>query len=129
MTPLRWFALAGLVIAIVTLGLLRMEGASGGEERAVVISITGDGGQVTVNMEADGESLQVSDQSIPCDIPIIVRHKIGFSINRVGAGEGAMNVEVISDGISQMQFGGARGAIGRLEFEGRRIVLASISGL
>jgi hypothetical protein len=119
--------LLSLLIAIGSLlGLLYLSDRRDPDVRTVVIRIDGTG-TATIVIDADGD-ITTRQQSMPCEIDVSVRTKFGFSANRTD-GTGDMDVEMEADGVLRGKTSSPRGAIGRLEFHGTKLILNSITGL
>jgi len=121
-------AILAIVIAVGSLvGLLYLSDRRDPEIRQVVIRIDGASGTANIVVEADGDMIS-RQQPIPCEFEVPVRTKFGISVNRTD-GTGDMEVEMESDGVVRGKTTSPRGAIGRLEFNGTKIILNSITGL
>jgi hypothetical protein len=109
-------------------GLIWLADRRNPEVREVVIRIEGSaGGTVTVMVDADGENT-TTEKNVPCDIVVAARNRVGFSVNRT-EGEGTLEIEMEADGVLKGRTSSPRGALGRLEFDGTKVILSSITGL
>lgn len=129
MNALQTYGTSFLAVAGLVAGLFWLSSRTDSEVRAVVIRVDGPAGaQVTVTIDADGEST-ATEQPLPCEVTASVRNRVGFSINRLEGADGPFRVELEVDGVSRGQASSSRSVLGRIEFSGTKVTLSSITGI
>ncbi len=129
MSNAQSIGLAAAVAIASMLGLVWLGERHDPEIRQVVFRIDGTtGGTVTVSIEADGE-ITSTQQTVPCEVGASARNRVIFSIVRSDDGTGTLDVDMKVDGDVRGKTTSPRGALGRLEFNGTKVILSSISGL
>lgn len=99
------------------------------EDRLVIVRVEGPkNARVTIIIDADGETMTY-ERWVPCDILTEVRSHYGLSVNRLDGPEGTFQVDVEVDGETQWRNSSPTGVIGRVEFNGTKIKLGSMTGL
>lgn len=96
--------------------------------RAMKLKVTGSPGVlVSATMEADGRVFHETS-TVPCEFDVTAE-KLTFSIKPANGDAGEIRVEMLAEGRLHGTTGSLKGVSGRLEFDGRKLKDASISGL
>lgn len=129
MNTAQSIGVAALIAIASMLGLMWLSVRHDPAIRQVVFSIDGSSSAaVMVTIEADGETT-TTQHAIPCEVPATARNRIVFSIHRTDDGTGTIEVDLKVDGQSRSKTTSNRGALGRLEFSGTKVILSSMTGL
>jgi hypothetical protein len=117
-----------LVVVLITASLIAWRGIHATGPRAMTIKVSGPAGvRISSSVDADGQT-STDERALPCEFSATAE-KLHFTVRKISGPDGQIRVEMFADGLLRGSTGSLRAVSGQLEFEGRSVKIASISGL